>query len=72
MIDVPIIYKSVNWWRTLHQPQTIIRSGGSSMEKDMLYLLLYCLATMLVFAVWMIKQRKKTLKLRKVLEEQHG
>ncbi len=68
--DIPIIYKSVNWWRTLHQPQTIIRSGGASMSSEMLYLLIYCAITMLVFGFWLIRQRRHTLILSKQLEEQ--
>lgn len=29
LADVPIIYKSVSWWRTLHQPPSIGPSGTS-------------------------------------------
>ncbi|KAL5054926.1 hypothetical protein RYX36_035608 [Vicia faba] len=29
LIDIPIIKSSVNWWNTLHQPGSIIRSGTS-------------------------------------------
>ena len=34
-VNIPIIYKSVDWWYTLHQPATIKLSGGSSMHPDM-------------------------------------
>lgn len=59
--DVPIIYYSVNWWRTLHQPQTIIRSGGSAMEPSMLIALLVCLALTLALSVWMTMLRARNL-----------
>ena len=39
-IDVPIIYKSVTWWRTLHQPPSILREGGSTMAPEILTLIL--------------------------------
>ena len=39
-IDVPIIYLSVLWFRTLHQPPSIQR-GGASMPEAMLFTLLF-------------------------------
>jgi heme exporter protein C len=35
MVNVPIIYKSVDWWQTLHQPATIKFTGAPSMHPDM-------------------------------------
>ena len=34
-VNIPIIYKSVDWWFTLHQPATIKLSGAPSMHPDM-------------------------------------
>jgi heme exporter protein C len=68
--DVPIIYKSVTWWRTLHQPQTILRSGGSTMDPDMLKVLLSGIALMAIVAVSMIVIRRRTLELTESLEDQ--
>ena len=34
-VNIPIIYKSVDWWYTLHQPATIKLTGGTSMHPDM-------------------------------------
>jgi heme exporter protein C len=68
-LDVPIIYKSVNWWRTLHQPQTILRRGGSTMDSDMLYVLLGGILIMAVISVSMILVRFGTLSLERELEE---
>lgn len=67
--DVPIIYKSVTWWRTLHQPQTILRSGGSTMDGDMLSLLLAGIGIMTLVCVAMILVRKKNIQLEQVLEQ---
>ena len=34
-MNIPIIYKSVDWWYTLHQPATIKMTGAPSMHPDM-------------------------------------
>jgi heme exporter protein C len=50
-INIPIIYKSVDWWYSLHQPATIKFAEESTMHSDMLQPLLlmivafYCLFT---------------------------
>jgi heme exporter protein C len=35
MVNIPIIYKSVDWWYTLHQPATIKLTEAPSMHPDM-------------------------------------
>ncbi|MGE0174511.1 MAG: cytochrome c biogenesis protein CcsA [Oligoflexales bacterium] len=66
--DVPIIYKSVTWWRTLHQPQTILRAGGSTMDPEMLRVLLINLVLLLAFGLFLIIKRTKNLRLAKKIE----
>ncbi len=39
-VNIPIIYKSVDWWYTLHQPATIKFVGKSTIHPSMLYPLL--------------------------------
>jgi heme exporter protein C len=39
-INIPIIYKSVDWWFTLHQPATLKLTGESSIDPSMAYPLL--------------------------------
>ncbi|EJF91232.1 heme ABC transporter permease [Bartonella tamiae] len=39
-INIPIIKFSVDWWNTLHQPASLIRSGGSAIDPSMLWPLL--------------------------------
>ena len=34
-VNIPIIYKSVDWWYTLHQPATIKLTSAPSMHPDM-------------------------------------
>jgi heme exporter protein C len=49
MINIPIIYKSVEWWNTLHQGASIRFTGESSMHPDMLQPLLLMIAAMYLF-----------------------
>ncbi len=69
-LDVPIIYQSVTWWRSLHQPPSLLRKGGSTMDPDMKATLLYCIAAMLVISIWMLWSRAVNLKLKQKIEEQ--
>ncbi|MBA6412433.1 heme ABC transporter permease [Parahaliea sp. F7430] len=39
-VNIPIIYKSVDWWYSLHQPASIKFTGPSSIDPSMLYPLL--------------------------------
>jgi len=39
-VNIPIIYKSVDWWYSLHQPASIKFTGESSIDASMLYPLL--------------------------------
>ena len=39
-VNIPIIYKSVDWWYTLHQPASIKFVGESTIHASMLYPLL--------------------------------
>ena len=36
VINVPIIYFSVKWWNTLHQPMTVDTSGKATLPSEML------------------------------------
>lgn len=35
-VNIPIIRFSVEWWNTLHQPASILRSGGIAIDNSML------------------------------------
>ncbi|TCO77796.1 heme ABC transporter permease [Chromatocurvus halotolerans] len=39
-VNIPIIYKSVDWWYSLHQPASIKFTGESTIDPSMLYPLL--------------------------------
>jgi heme exporter protein C len=37
VVNLPIIHFSVDWWNTLHQPNSIFRVGGPTIDKSMLW-----------------------------------
>ncbi|WP_454916658.1 heme ABC transporter permease [Xanthobacter sediminis] len=41
-INVPIVKFSVDWWNTLHQPASVFRMGGSTIDSSLLWPLLTC------------------------------
>lgn len=68
-VNIPIIYKSVDWWYTLHQPATLKLTGGSTMHPDMLHPLLvaiagfycfYALALMLATRAEILQRERRT------------
>src|SRR6201999_4584547 len=49
-INIPIIKFSVDWWNTLHQPASVLRLGGPSIDPSILTpLLVMALAFQLFF-----------------------
>jgi heme exporter protein C len=66
--DVPIIYKSVTWWRTLHQPPSMIREGGSTMEPEILWTLVAGMVVMAMYAAWLVRLRSRNILLAEQLE----
>jgi heme exporter protein C len=49
-INLPIIKFSVDWWNTLHQPASVLRMGGSTLDRAFLIpLLVMALAFSLLF-----------------------
>ncbi|MFK4825133.1 heme ABC transporter permease [Paenochrobactrum sp. BZR 588] len=60
-INIPIIKFSVDWWNTLHQPASVIRMGGSTIDPSMLYPLLVMAAgfTMLFFTLHLMAMRNE-------------
>jgi len=50
-INIPIIRFSVEWWNTLHQKASIVRTGGPSLDPSLLHpLLVMGVAYLLIFA----------------------
>ncbi len=57
-LDIPLIHKSVEWWRTLHQPSTLFKvSSGEakpSMPMELLYPLIVTIFIMLAFYAYLL------------------
>lgn len=52
-VDVPVVHFSVVWWRTLHQPPTVLRPDSTAaIEPEMLAALVAGVATFLALATW--------------------
>ena len=46
-VNIPIIYKSVDWWYSLHQPASLKFTGESAIDASMLYPLLVMIGCIL-------------------------
>jgi heme exporter protein C len=56
LIDVPIIYESVNWWRTLHPQQVITLTSSPQLPPEMLYTLIVSfVACTLLFSLLIVQ-----------------
>ena len=76
LINLPIVKFSVDWWNTLHQPASLLRAGGSSLDPAYLAPLLTMMAAYgaLFLAVWLTairteirRRRVLTLRARKAM-----
>jgi heme exporter protein C len=58
-VNIPIIKFSVDWWNTLHQPASIVRFGGPTIDPSMLWPLLVMAAgfTLLFVLLHLIAMR---------------
>ena len=66
-VNLPIIKFSVDWWNTLHQPASVARLDGPTMDTAMLIpLLVMALAFTLLFVVLALLRTRAELTWRKV------
>jgi heme exporter protein C len=63
-LDVPIIHFSVEWWRTLHQPATVLKPQAPSMDPIMLRALLLNVAAFLATFAYLAARRYRLLTLK--------
>jgi heme exporter protein C len=73
-INLPIVKFSVDWWSTLHQPASIMRTGGAAINGEMLgplltmggaYLLLFGALTLMNMRAAIFRRRVQSAELRK-------
>nr|WP_298682268.1 heme ABC transporter permease [uncultured Dongia sp.] len=70
LINLPIIKFSVDWWNTLHQPASIVRMNGPSIDPSMLWPLFTLAATFHLFLLAVLIERMRTLLLEARLRNQ--
>jgi heme exporter protein C len=68
-LDVPIIHFSVQWWRTLHQPATILRPQAPTMDAAMLVALMVNLAAFICTFAYLAIRRYRLLTLEAEVAE---
>jgi heme exporter protein C len=70
LIDLPIIKFAVDWWNTLHQPASVLKMGGPSIDASMLRPLLvmalaaqcyFFLVTFMRMRALLLEARQRTL-----------
>lgn len=68
LLDVPIVYMSIRWWRTQH-PSPVIGGGeGSGLDRDMWMGLLYMTAALLMLFIYLMYQRLQLEKTRQEVD----
>ncbi|WP_208435585.1 heme ABC transporter permease [Bartonella phoceensis] len=80
LVNIPIIKFSVNWWNTLHQSASLLRSGGPTIENAMLWPLitmLFCFIFMFILLYLMSMRNEinsryiQILQIKKARRAQH-
>ncbi|MCZ2203422.1 heme ABC transporter permease [Bartonella sp. A05] len=62
-VNIPIIKFSVNWWNTLHQSASLLRSGGTTIDKTMLWpliVMMFCFTFLFILLHLMAMQNEIT------------
>jgi heme exporter protein C len=66
-IDLPVIKFSVDWWNTLHQPASVFRLGGPTIDKSILVpLFAMVIAFTLLFATLVVAAMRNEILRRRV------
>ena len=60
VVNLPIIKFSVDWWNTLHQPASVFRMGGPTIDSSMLVPLLVMAAAFMLYFAALLTLRMRT------------
>jgi heme exporter protein C len=73
-VNIPIIKFSVEWWNTLHQPASVVRLDGPTIDPEFLWpLLAMAIAfTMLFFTLHILAMRNEILRRRIAVLRRHA
>ncbi len=66
-VNVPIVYYSVNLWRSLHQPQTFIEKTQNA-SNDISIVLLFNFIAMFILSIAIYKTRRQAVSAKETLE----
>jgi heme exporter protein C len=61
-LNVPLVHFSVYWWRTLHQPPTVLKPGATSMPRAILAALLVNVAAFTLLYLYFVAKRVRLLR----------
>ncbi len=71
-VDVPIVHMSVIWWRTLHQPPTVLNSAlNPSIHGSMAWTLLLAFCAFTLVYLWLLVHRYRAQSLEAEIDD-HG
>jgi heme exporter protein C len=62
--NVPVVHLSVTWWRSLHQPPTVLRPDGPSLDPAMLWTLLLAVAAFTLLYASLVAMRLRLARLQ--------
>ena len=62
-LNIPLVHFSVYWWRTLHQPPSLLKPGSSTMPPVILTALLVSFAALALLGAYFILRRARVLAL---------
>ncbi|MBI3782894.1 MAG: cytochrome c biogenesis protein CcsA [Deltaproteobacteria bacterium] len=69
-VDIPIINRSVYWWRTIHPAVLVTREGGSGLSDPRMQATLgVCFAAFFLLYVWLVWVRDENARLQDALED---
>lgn len=80
-VNIPIVKFSVDWWNTLHQPASVFRLGGSTIDSSMLWPLLVVATGFSLLAVALhlsgmrteiLRRRVRSLSLQEAQRREHA
>ncbi len=62
-LDIPLVHFSVYWWRTLHQPPSVMKPGPATMAPEILTALLVNAVAFTLLYAYFVAKRVATLRL---------
>jgi heme exporter protein C len=60
-LNIPLVHFSVYWWRTLHQPPSLLKPGASTMPPVILTALLVNFAALALLGAYFVARRTRVL-----------